>query len=95
MFPDDCHDRLRCRLNDDEGVLRFMGFEILNASRCRGIETALQQCFLGRALADVDLDYLEGLTCNGNGECIHAVIREVNKHLCLFVRSHEDQAATC
>jgi hypothetical protein len=95
MFPDDCHDRLRLRLNDDDGVLRFVNFEILNALRCRGIETALQGYFVGRALADIDFEYLRGLMCRGNGECIHAVIREVNKHLCLFVRNHEDQAATC
>jgi hypothetical protein len=95
MFPDDGHDRLRLRLNDDDGVLRFVSFEILNASRCRGIETALQEYFVGRALADVDFDYLQRLMGRGNGECTHAVIREVNKHLCLFVRSHEDQAATC
>ena len=95
MFPGDCHDRLQCRLNDDDGVLRFVEFEICNASRCRGIETALQEYFVGRALAHVDFDYLRKLMSGDNGECIHAVIREVNNHLCLFVRSHEDQAATC
>ena len=95
MFQDDCHDRLRLRLNDDDGVLRFIDFEILNASRCRGIEMALHEYFVGRALADVDFDHLRGLMCRGNGECIHAVIREVNKHLCLFVQNDEDQAVTC
>ena len=95
MFPEDCHDRLRCRLNDDDGVLRFVDFEILNASRCRGIETELQEYFVDRPLANVDLEYLRGSRFEGNGECIHAVIREVNKHLCLFLRNHEDRAATC
>lgn len=56
---------------------------------------ALQEYFVGRALADVHFDHLRALMCGGNGECIHAVIREVNKHLCLFVRGHENQAATC
>lgn len=95
MFAEDCHDRLRCRLNDDDGVLRFVEFEVLNAWRCRGVETALQRYFAGRALGDVDLDYLGELTCTGKGECIHAVIREVNRYLGLFVRRDEDQAATC
>ena len=95
MFSEDGHDRLRCRLNDDDGVLRFANFEILNAAKCSGIATALQEYFVGRALADVDFDYLRGLMSRGNAECIHAVIREVNKHLCLFVRSHADQDAKC
>ena len=95
MFAENRHDRLRLRLNDDDGVLRFVDFEILDASRCRGTERLLQEYFVGRALADVDFDYLRGLICEGNGECIHAVIREVNKHLCLFVRNREDQATTC
>ena len=95
MFSEDGHDRLRCRLNDDDGILRFVNFEILNASECRGTAKVLQEYFVGRALADVDFDYLRGLMCRGNVECIHPVIREVNKHLRLFVRSDADQDAKC
>ena len=95
MFPDDCHDRLRFRLNDRGGVLRFMEFEILNPSRCRDVEETLREYLVGRALADVDLDYLRKLTCTGDGECMQAVIREVQKHQHLFDRNHKDQSAKC
>lgn len=95
MFSESCHDNLRFRLNDDDGLLRFVEFEILNASRCRGMEETLREYMVGRALADVDLDYLRKLTCKGDGECTQAVIREVEKHQHLFVRNHEDQSATC
>ena len=95
MFPDDCHDRLWFRLNDDDGLLRFAEFEILNASRCRGLEETLRGYLVGRALADIDLDYLRTLVCMGNGDCVQGVIREVRKHQHLFVRNHEDQSATC
>ena len=95
MFPDGCHDRLRFRLNDDSGVLRFMEFEILNPSRCRDVEETLREYLVGRALVDVDLDYLRELTCTGDGECTQAVIREVKKHQHLFAGNHEDQSATC
>ena len=95
MFPDACHDRLRFRLNDDDGVLRFMEFEILNASRCRGMEETLREYLVGRALADVNLDYLRKLSCTGDGECMQAVIREVQKHQHLFDRNHKDQSAKC
>ena len=95
MFADDCHDKLRFRLNDDSGVLRFVEFEIRSAPTCRDVEKTLREYLVGRALADVDLEYLRNLACTGNGECMQAVIREVQKYQYLFVREHEDQAATC
>lgn len=90
MFSEDCRDKLRFRLNDNSGVLRFMEVEIRNTPACRDTEEALRKHLVGRALADVDLDYLRKLTCPGNGECMLAVIREVQKYQHLFVRNHED-----
>jgi len=90
-----CHDKLRFRLNDDSGILRFMEFEIRNAPTCQDVEKTLREYLVGRALAEVDLDYLRKLTCTGNGECMQAVIREVQKYQHLFVRNHEGQPATC
>ena len=95
MPAEDCHDKLRFRLNDDSGSLRFMEFEIRNAPTCQDVEKTLREYLVGRALAEVDLDYLRKLTCAGNGECVQAVIREVQKYQHLFVREPEDQAATC
>ena len=95
MLSESCHDRLRFRLNDDDGLLRFVEFEILNTSRCQGMEETLRDYMVGRALKDVDLDHLRKLTCMGNGECMEVVIREVRKHQHLFVRNHEDQSAIC
>ena len=95
MCAEDCHDKLRFRLNDDSGVLRFVEFEIRSAPICRDVEKTLREYLVGRALAEVDLDYLRRLTCAGNGECMRAVIREVQKYQRLFVRNHEDESATC
>lgn len=95
MSAKDCHDKLRFRLNDDTGVLRFMEFEILNTPACQDMEKTLREYLVGRALADVDLEYLRSLTCTGKGECMQTVIREVQKYQHLFGRTHEDQAATC
>ena len=86
MFSDDSHDRLRLRLNDESGVLRFVEFEILNPSRCRDVEQMLREYVLGRALADVDLGYLCKLSCNGNDECLRGVIYEVHKYQQLFAK---------
>lgn len=95
MFADDGHDRLRFRLNDDDGLLRFVDFEILSALRCRGIEETLREYLVGRSLADVDLSCLRRLICPGHGECVEAVIREVQKHQHLFVRNHENPSSIC
>lgn len=95
MFVEDCRNRLRFRLNDDSGVLRFEEFEILDPSRCGATERTLREYLVGRALADVDLDYLRKLTCAGDGECMQAVIREVEKQQHLFTRKREDQPAKC
>ena len=95
MSAEDCHDKLRFRLNDDSGILRFMEFEIRSAPTCRDVEKTLREYLVGRALAEVDLDYLRKLTCTGNGECMQAVIREVQKYQGLFVRSHEGRSAVC
>ena len=95
MLSDQCRDRLRFRLNDDSGVLRFMDFEILNPSKCQNVEENLRRYLIGRALADVDLDYLRELTCTGSGECMQLVIREVEKHQRLFARDYRDHSVAC
>jgi hypothetical protein len=95
MFAEDCRDKLRFRLSDDSGVLRFVKFEIADAPTCREMEEMLREYLVGRALVDVDLEYLRNLACTGNGECMQAVIGEVQRHQRLFVRKHEDQSATC
>ena len=95
MSAEQCDDRLRFQLSDESGVLRFVEFEIVDASRCRGMEETLREYLLGRALADVDLSYLQKLPCGGNGDCMHALIREVQKYQYLFARGHEGQSATC
>ena len=95
MSAEACHDKLRFRLNDDSGVLRFMEFEILNTPACDDMEKTLREYLVGRALADVDLEYLRNLACTGNGECMQAVIREVQQYQHLFVRNDDSQPATC
>ncbi len=89
MSARECRDRLRFRLADDSGVLRFEEFTIADASECRDMERVLREYLLGRSLADVDLDYLLGLKCPANGECLRAVIDEVQKYQDLFATTAE------
>jgi hypothetical protein len=59
------------------------------------MEETLRQYLLGRALADVDLRYLQALACGGNGDCMQALIREMQKYQYLFDRNHEGLSARC
>ena len=85
VCSESCSDKLRFRLSDRSGVLRFAEFEIRDAPACREVESALREYLIGRALADVDLSYLRNLVCPGNGECMQAVIAEVRRYQQLFV----------
>lgn len=80
-----CKDKLRIRLSDDSGALRFEAIEIVAAPQCRDIEATLREYLVGRSLADVDLDYMQGLQCAADGECMRAVIREVENYQRLFL----------
>lgn len=91
--PDECRDRLRFRLNDASGVLRFEEFEIVGAPACSNLETMLRDYLVGRPLAEVDLEYLRELRCTGRCECIPTVIGEVRKHQSLFLHDRRKKPA--
>ena len=86
MCKAECKDRLRVRMSDASGDLRFEAFEIVNSPACREIEATLRDYLVGRSLEDVDLGYLRGLTCPEDGEPALAVLQEVEKCKRLFGR---------
>ena len=90
MSPGDCFNKVRFSLNDDTGVLRFETFDIVDLpDSCEMVEE-LQDYLVGRPLADVDMDYLRGLRCSGDGECLRTTIRMVNEYQQLFSRYPRD-----
>ena len=95
MCAAECSDRLRFRLSDNSGVLRFEEFAIVDALDCRDMQHTLREYLVGRSLADVDLDFLRGLKCPADCECLRALIGTIQKHQHLFARKNEDQSATC
>ena len=84
MSSEECKDSLRYSLSDESGVLRFDGFEIVSSAECRETQKALQEYLVGRALSEVDLDYLRGLACSRGGGCMDAVIEAVQEHQEMF-----------
>jgi len=86
MNPKDCSNKVRFSLSDESGVLRFNAFDIVDASdSCETLEM-LQKYLVGRPLTDVDVDYLRGLGCSGDGECLRAAIRMVEEYQQMFAR---------
>lgn len=84
MFTEECNDKLRFRLGDDSGILRIEEFAIVNAPECRDMQHTVRDYLVGRPLTDVDLDYLRRLRCPADGECLRAMIHEVQKYQRLF-----------
>ena len=95
MTTEKCHDRLRVRLGDASGVLRIEEFTIQNAAECQGMEHTLREYLVGRPLAEVDLDYLRRLRCPADGECLRAMIDEVQKYQHLFSGRVGNSSASC
>ena len=79
-----CRDRIRFRLSDDSGALRFEAFAIVNATECGDMERTLREYLVGRKLVDVDLAYLRSLKCPLNGACLFAMLEVVEQHQRLF-----------
>jgi len=95
MSTNECLDKLRFRLSDEGGTLRFAAFAIAGALECAATEAALRDYLIDRPLADVDLNYLRSLSCAEDGACVRAVIKEVQKYQHLFVQHQRDQTVTC
>jgi hypothetical protein len=85
MSQEDCYNRIRYSLSDASGVMRFTSFEIIDAPQCKNTNKLLREHLMSRPVADVDLDYLRGMTCELNGECIRTVIRIVEDYQRLLV----------
>ena len=95
MAPENCADRVRFTLSDEDGELRFVSFDIVGAPECKNLTAALRDYLIGRKLADVDLHHLRGFRCSGNGECVRAVIDTVAEHQVMLVPDHSSRPSTC
>jgi len=91
MPPQECYDRVHLSLSDESGDLRFESFEIAGTPECRDVEETLRAYLVERPLAEVDMDYIRGLTCAGDGQCMSAVVRVIEEYQHLFVRDERNR----
>ena len=85
--PTECRDRIQCGLSSETGVLRFQTFTIVEGPECAGLSRLLREYLVGRPLAEVDLDCLQNLKCQGNGDCVSTVVDMIREYQDLFVGS--------
>ena len=86
MYPKGCRNKIRYSLSDASGVLRFKAFDIVDAPECGDMREMLCKYLVGRPLVDVDVDYIRGLRCKGDGECMRTVIRVIEESQHMFTR---------
>ena len=90
MSTGGCYDKIRFTLNDSSGVLRFESFDIVDSPECTDIARTLREYLVGRPLAEVDLEYISGLWCWGNAECMKTVVQVIQEHRELFFSGASD-----
>jgi hypothetical protein len=85
MAGNDCLDKIRFKMSDVSGQMRFVSFEISqSAPRCDFLED-LRAYLLNRPLREVDLAHLENSACTGSGHCLPAVKKAITEYQNLFL----------
>ena len=84
-----CADRIRFSLSDASGKLAFSAFEFVHGCTCPEAEQRLREYLLGRPLEDVDLRFVETLSCAGCRECFAQIAAVIRDHRDLFVREND------
>jgi len=82
--PQECVDRIRFSLSDKTGVLRVEDFEITKTPQCLDLAESLKASLVGRPVADIDIDYIRGLRCQGDGQCTRAIVEAIAEYHELF-----------
>jgi len=82
--PQECVDRIRFSLSDKTGVLRIEDFDIVDASQCTTFAEELKRYLIGRPVAEIDVDYIRSLRCQGNGQCMRTIVDAVAEYHELF-----------
>ena len=85
----ECYDNVRLWLSKENGAWHFKSFDIVDAPECNAVAEQLRDYLLDRRLADVDLQYLQSIKCQGNGACMRAVIDIIHEYQDMFVQHRQ------
>ena len=77
MTAASCRDKVRFSLSDETGELRFTDFDIVDAPECRDVTIVLKHYLLGQPLADIDLDQVLRISCQGDERCMPDVAEAI------------------
>jgi len=85
MTESECRERIRCAMSDRTGVLRFEGFDIVDAPRCAETAEKIRSYLVGRALAEVDAARIRRIGTEPDDPCARVVARMVAESQAIFV----------
>ena len=74
-----CDQLFRYKLDDADGDLRFVEFELLGSLKGSRLELTLVPYLQGRALESVQTDDLPPACCPDDGGCLNAIIGHLNE----------------
>ncbi len=85
----ECRNGVRCAMSDRTGVLRFEGFDIVDAPECAETVYRIREYLVGRALAETDVDYIREIGLVEHPLCARVVAELVAQSQETFSRPKE------
>lgn len=74
-----CDQLFRYKLDDADGDLRFVEFELMGSLKGSRLEQALVPYLRGRALGSVRVRDLPAACCPDDGGCLNAIIQHLQE----------------
>ena len=84
---DDCYDKVRFKLSDETGDLRFTSFEIINSPECARQVEEIRAKLLGQRLADINTAEILRISCSGNGQCTKTIVNIITEYQDRFLHN--------
>ena len=80
----ECYDSIRFSLSDLSGRMRFESFDVVDMPEYKGAAASLTEYLLRRPLAEVDVERIRSMECDGRCTCLGEVAPVVGEQQRLF-----------
>ena len=85
----ECYDSIRFSLSDLSGQMRFESFDVVDTPDCEDVAASLREYLVRRPLAEVNVERIRSMECDGRCTCLGEVARVVREQQRLF--GHRDR----
>ena len=80
----ECYDSIRFSLSDLSGQMRFESFDLVDMPDCEDVAASLREYLVRCPLAEVDVERIRSMECDGRCTCLGEVARVVREQQHLF-----------